>query len=41
MDLEKAKLNAIESEKKKELQKLLNEREALAIKEKELIKEIE
>lgn len=41
MDLEKAKLNTIEQEKKRELERLINEREQLRLKENELMKDIE
>lgn len=41
MDLEKAKLTTIEQERKRELEKLIAEREALRMKENELIKDIE
>jgi len=40
VDLEKTKLNTMEQEKKKELTKLSNEREALRLKEEELMEEI-
>lgn len=41
MDLEKAKLTTIEQEKKRELEKLINEREQLRLRENDLIKDIE
>ena len=41
MDLEKTKLTTLESEKKRELEKLSNEREMLRMKEDELMEEIQ
>lgn len=40
MELEKTKLNTLEQEKKKELERLIQEREELRIKENELMREI-